>query len=88
MTRDGSPMGCTEAVERLWGLLDEELDEVDRAALDRHLSWCLRCCGELAFAEELRAMLRQRSGAPLPGDVHQRLESFVDQLFEPSGEAT
>ncbi len=74
------PIGCHEAVAHLWEMLDGQLDELDQRLLDRHLAWCLRCCGELAFARELRGMLRERSGAAVPDDVLHRLESFIDDL--------
>lgn len=86
MTAGTAPMPCDEAIELLWDLLDGGLPDVDRAALDRHLARCLRCCGELAFAEHLRATLRERSGASLPADARERLESFIDDLFAPSAE--
>lgn len=80
-------MACAEAVERLWDLLDDQLGAGDRAALDQHLAWCVRCCGELAFARDLREMLRERSSVPLPAGVQARLEGFIDTLIEPTGEA-
>lgn len=74
------PIGCHEAIAHLWEMLDGRLDELDQHLLDRHLAWCLRCCGELAFARELRGMLRERSEAAVPDDVLHRLESFIDDL--------
>lgn len=81
-----SAIGCTEAVRRLWDLLDDELGAADRQVLDEHLSWCLRCCGELAFARELRAMLREKATTELPDDVQARLEGFIDRLGDPGVE--
>lgn len=86
MTSMHDPIGCREAVAGLWDMLDDQLDEVDQRALDRHLAWCLRCCGELAFAREVRGMLHERSTVPLPDDARHRLESFIDDLAEPSSE--
>lgn len=86
MTSAHDRIGCREAVAHLWDMLDGRLDEVDQRALDRHLAWCLRCCGELAFAGEVREMLQQRSTVPLPDDARRRLESFIDDLVEPIGE--
>lgn len=70
---------CREAVERLWGYLDGDLAVIDHAEVEAHLSFCLRCCGELAFAREVRARLAN-SHVPLPDDVHDRLEAFIDDL--------
>lgn len=85
MTTARSPMSCSDAVEMLWELIDGDLDDVNRAALDRHLAWCLRCCGELEFARHLRRMLRERSHVTMPADVHGRLESFIDEVCGPAG---
>lgn len=88
MSAAGEPIGCAQAVERLWSMLDGDIAEVDRAALDQHLTWCLRCCGELAFAEHLRTMLRQRSQVTMPAGVQRRLGELIDDLCGPAGEVT
>ena len=80
---DVRPMDCRHAVARLWDLLDGDIDAIDRAALERHLAFCVRCCGELAFAEELRSLLRRRTEAVMPADVEERLARFVDALPDP-----
>lgn len=71
---------CREAVERLWAYLDKDLDDVDQHEVDQHLAFCLRCCGELAFAREVRAMLGRSSTLHMPPDVRERLENFTDCL--------
>lgn len=75
-----APIGCREAVHRLWRYLDRDLDDADERALEEHLAFCLRCCGELEFARELRGMLRRARPAELPDDVRGRLESVIDGL--------
>jgi anti-sigma factor RsiW len=79
MTR---PLRCREAVERLWTYLDGDLDAIDHEEVEAHLSFCLRCCGELAFAREVRARLAA-SQVPVPDDVHDRLAAFIDDLGAP-----
>ncbi len=71
---------CADAVKELWEFLDRALAADDEAAVDEHLAFCRRCCGELEFARELRGMLGTKTGSPLPSDVHNRLTQFVDQL--------
>lgn len=71
---------CADAVKELWEFLDRALAPDDEAAVDEHLAFCRRCCGELEFAQELRAMLGTKTGNQLPSDVHDRLTQFVDQL--------
>jgi anti-sigma factor (TIGR02949 family) len=73
-------MGCDAAVRRLWEFLDGGLDETDHRRVEEHLAWCLRCCGEVTFARELRGLLRTRTGVTLPGDVRRRMERFIDVL--------
>jgi mycothiol system anti-sigma-R factor len=71
---------CEEAVRQLWEYLDGTLDEADREAIDEHLSFCRRCCGEAEFAEELRNFLRSSADLELPDDIRRRLTSTLDEL--------
>ena len=73
-------IGCREAVRRLWEFLDQDLDADDHRAVERHLAFCVRCCGELEFARQLRRRLRASGTAELPADVARRLGRFVDDL--------
>lgn len=77
--------GCREAVARLWAYAAGELDESDHRAVQGHLAFCLRCCGELAFALELQWLLATMTGDVLPGDVRARLEAFIDVLDDAAG---
>ena len=74
------PIRCREAVERLWGYLDGELDETAHGSMEEHLAYCLRCCGELAFAREVREVLRARGTGDLPMGPLERLGAFIDGL--------
>lgn len=76
------PLRCREAVERLWTYLDGDLDAIGHEEVEAHLSFCLRCCGELAFAREVRDRLAS-SHVAVPDDVHDRLEAFIDDLGAP-----
>jgi anti-sigma factor (TIGR02949 family) len=71
---------CGEAVRRLWDYLDSALSPEDAAAVEEHLSFCRRCCGELEFATELRALLRSHAKDDLPPRVLHRLERFLEEL--------
>ena len=73
-------ISCEEAVERLWHYLERELEEDRRAEIEQHLAFCRRCCGELEFAQELRAFLAEAARPRLPEDVEGRLASFIDEL--------
>jgi mycothiol system anti-sigma-R factor len=71
---------CSEAVRRMWDFLDRSLSVEDAAAVEKHLSFCRQCCGELEFAKELRAFLRSHEVEEIPPDVRQRLEGFLEEL--------
>ena len=71
---------CAEAVKQLWEYLDGELPVESRAAVEEHLSFCRRCCGEAEFAEELRAFLAREAADEVPDDVRSRLLTTLDEL--------
>lgn len=71
---------CSEAVKQLWDYLDGVVDESQRGLIDEHLAFCRRCCGELEFAEELRAFLATHAEDRIPPDVRARLAATLDDL--------
>jgi anti-sigma factor (TIGR02949 family) len=73
-------IACRDAVRQLWEYLDRAVGEADRAAIEEHLRFCRRCCGELEFAQELQRFLASHAPAEIPPDVHQRLLSALDDL--------
>lgn len=75
---------CAEAVRQLWDYLDGVVEESDREAIEEHLSFCRRCCGEVDFAEELRRFLTQPDEPDLPADVKARLLATLTELEEPA----
>ncbi len=73
-------ISCAEAVKQLWEYLDGTLDASEREAIDEHLSFCRRCCGEVEFAHELRNFLHSSVDVELPDDVRARLSATLDEL--------
>jgi anti-sigma factor RsiW len=72
---------CEDAVRALWGYLADEIGEADRARVAEHLDACRRCCGELAFLDELRRFVAEAGGPrELPADVGARMEAFLETL--------
>mgnify|MGYP003404922820 CR=1 FL=1 len=71
---------CEEAVRRLWEYLDGTLGEAEHEAIEQHLSFCRRCCGEAEFAEELRKFLRAAADVELSDEVRARLAATLDEL--------
>jgi anti-sigma factor (TIGR02949 family) len=73
---------CSEAVRQLWDYLDRAVQPEDQEKIERHLSFCRQCCGELEFARELREFLASQDADELPRHVKTRLERFVIDLQE------
>jgi anti-sigma factor (TIGR02949 family) len=73
-------ISCTEAVRQLWEYLDGAVEPADRHAIEEHLSFCRRCCGEAEFAEELRGFLAWSAADEIPPDVRSRLAATLDAL--------
>jgi anti-sigma factor RsiW len=73
---------CAEAVRQLWEYMDGLVDQSQRQAIEEHLSFCRRCCGEVEFAEELRGFLAQHGADEdeLSGDVRARLIATLAEL--------
>jgi len=80
MTETQRLIPCSEAVRKLWDYLDNTVSPEDQERVEKHLSFCRTCCGELEFAKELRAFLGSGSAEELPVDVRARLERFVGEL--------
>jgi mycothiol system anti-sigma-R factor len=78
-------ISCSDAVRELWRYLDGELPAGARAEVDEHLAACLRCCGEVEFADELRRFLAAHGDdEAIPDDVRARLLSTLDSIAEGS----
>jgi anti-sigma factor (TIGR02949 family) len=73
-------IACKEAVERLWGYLDRNLDRRQDEELEQHLGLCRHCCGELEFAKQVRSKLASGEVEPLPVDARKRLENLLGEL--------
>jgi anti-sigma factor RsiW len=76
-----APTACREAIRRLWDYLDDELSPEERRAVEEHLSFCLRCCGELEFSREVRRMLDGITEPTIPDDVQARLEQLLEDVL-------
>jgi mycothiol system anti-sigma-R factor len=77
---DTTAIPCSEAVRQLWDYLDQAISPEDQQKVEKHLSFCRRCCGELEFAKEMRAFLSTSTAEEIPPHVKERLERFVEGL--------
>lgn len=80
MTEKQGSITCSEAVRQLWDYLDNAISRQDQEKVEKHLSFCRTCCGELEFAKELRGFLASKGAQEIPSDVRARLERFVQDL--------
>jgi anti-sigma factor (TIGR02949 family) len=80
MTEASGSFTCSEAVAQLWDYLDHAISPEDQEKVERHLSFCRTCCGELEFAKELRRFLASGAVQEIPPEARARLERFVEEL--------
>ncbi len=80
MTEKQSLIPCSEAVRQLWDYLDNAISPEDHEKVEKHLSFCRKCCGELEFAKELREFLVSWGAEEIPQEVKARLERFVEEI--------
>jgi anti-sigma factor (TIGR02949 family) len=73
-------ISCDEAVDRLWGYLQDDLDAGDRERVQAHLALCRRCCGEAEFTDALRGLLGSTTGPAVPEEAEEHLLGFLDSL--------
>ncbi len=77
-------ISCEEAVRRLWEHLELPPTVQEQALLDAHLALCRTCCGEAAFADQLRGVLRNLRPDELPAQAAERFEQLIAQLEDES----
>jgi anti-sigma factor (TIGR02949 family) len=80
MTQKESLIPCSDAVRQLWDYLDHAISPEDNEKVEKHLSFCRKCCGELEFAKELREFLASKGVEEIPPHVKARLERFVEEI--------
>jgi len=80
MTEKQGLIPCSQAVGQLWDYLDNAIAPEDHERVERHLSFCRKCCGELEFAKELREFLASRGAEEISPYVKARLERFVEEI--------
>lgn len=74
-------LGCEEALRRLAAYLDDELDEHQRAEVDRHLERCRSCFSRAEFERRLKNRIRQDLGATdVPEVFERRIRSLLRSL--------
>src|SRR5207247_8994813 len=80
MADEQGSIAWSEAVKQLWDYLGHASSAEDQERVEKHLSFCRTCCGELEFAKELRSFLASNEVEEIPPDVKAHLERFVKEL--------
>ncbi|HSV31330.1 MAG TPA: zf-HC2 domain-containing protein [Atribacteraceae bacterium] len=72
-------MVCTEALEKMYLYLDQEvLSEDERLEIEAHLNACPFCFQRYEFESSLWSLIRKTSlEAPLPESLFTRIEMFI-----------
>lgn len=71
---------CTEAVRQLWDYVENDLESKNQEEMEEHLAVCRRCCGEVEFAQELHALMREAARPHIPDEVSKRLSDYLKGL--------
>lgn len=82
----GDPF-CVDAIRSLYLYLDRELGPEEVAAVEDHLHACSPCFEAYDFEAEFRMVISTKGRAPLPPDVHQRLNQMLVDLGADAGVA-
>jgi len=72
---------CARCEELLQPFLDRELDELERAEAERHLSVCDYCRRRYRFEEHLRRFVRQAAAEEIAPELKQKLATLRTPLF-------
>lgn len=68
---------CREAVRRMWAYLERELATAPASEFEAHLETCQRCCGELEFSRQLRAVVADKGAPSMPPALQSRVETLL-----------
>ncbi len=70
----GVPLDCSGAKDRLFDMLDGELDDETVARMQRHLGECRHCFDRSDFERRFLAAIQAvRRGGPMPGGLRERV---------------
>jgi anti-sigma factor (TIGR02949 family) len=72
----GRQIDCEEALRRVFELIDHELDDQEREAMERHIRACKSCFSRADFERRLKARLGELREAP-PVSAAARIEKLL-----------
>ena len=72
---------CTEVLDRVYGYLDGELDDLDCAKIRQHLDECGPCLREYGLEEVVKKLVHKHCGSDLvPSDLRSRVLLRIQQV--------
>jgi anti-sigma factor (TIGR02949 family) len=74
---DEQTMRCEDALRLLAAYLDQEIGEVRRADLERHLETCRSCYSRAEFEKRLKGQLAELRNRPVDSAFEQRIRTLI-----------
>lgn len=69
----GGPIRCSDALDQLWALLDQEICDEDAAPLREHLERCQHCYPQYDFERAYRQLLAMQCNEQAPPELRRRI---------------
>jgi anti-sigma factor (TIGR02949 family) len=71
---------CTQALKRLVELVDRELGDEDREAVERHLQTCRSCLSRAEFERRLKGKVQALSHSDVPPKTLDRITALIQKF--------
>jgi anti-sigma factor (TIGR02949 family) len=71
---------CAQALGRLVELVDRELGDEDREAVERHLQTCRSCLSRAEFERTLKGKLQALSQSDVPAKTLDRVTALIQKF--------
>ena len=73
-------ISCAEVLSKFYDYLDNEVDDLTDADIERHLHSCRECFNRAEFEKTLKHRVAQSGSVSTPEDVRQRLKSLIKRF--------
>ena len=73
-------LSCEEVLSKLHAYLDQEVDTVSEAEIDRHLHECRECFSRAEFERTLKRKIASAAETRTPEEIRARLESLIKRF--------
>jgi len=79
MTGNEKAMHCRDAIQRLWALIDEDLDTATEEQVRAHLEACSHCFPQFDFQKEFTAFLAARCRHEAPEELKSKIMALLNK---------